>query len=251
MSEQSPKMTLRNCLSYWFPKLKYAGLPVPETRIIAAPKDGILGVIDGETPKNWHRFIGDIASGISEIGGAPCFLRSGQTSGKHEWARTCYLPDADPETISQHVVAIVEFGELVSFIGLPTDIWVVRKLIPTTPLFTAFRGMPIVREFRVFVEDGKIACFHPYWPSKSVDGHTDDQNWRAKLREASCLAGDYETIFDLAERAGAALPGAWSIDVLQGSDGAWWVTDCADAGSSFHWPGCDNESRWARREFVD
>lgn len=242
---------LRNCLSYWFPKVKASGVPVPETRIIAAPRDGLYALLDGKQPKGWEKFLDALRGGIEEIGGVPCFLRSGMTSAKHQWKDTCYLTDVD--LLGRHVAEIVEFSEC-CWISLPTDIWAVRKLIPTVKLFEAFHGFPVTREFRVFVDDGKVQCAHPYWPPGSIEGNTKAVGWERDLEIASVLilpCRDHDNICALAMKAGKTLPGAWSIDVLQDVDGKWWVTDCADAGSSFHWPGCENEKRWERMEFAE
>lgn len=242
-------MKLRNCASYWFPLVQASGVPVPETRIVHAPP--LHALLDSETPEGWEAFLANLRGAIAEIGGVPCFLRTGQTSGKHQWRDTCYLADLDE--LGRHVAALVEFSELVDLMGLPSDVWVVRRLIKTAPLFTAFNGFPVTREFRVFVEDGAIKCTHAYWPVSAVEeGRADDADWKVKLYGASFFSdSDGQTVHALARQAGSALPGAWSVDVLQDADGKWWLTDCADAGCSFHWEGCPNEKRWKRRMFTE
>jgi hypothetical protein len=58
------------------------------------------------------------------------------------------------------------------------------------------------------------------------------------------LDGDTERqLTDLANAAGRAVGGAWSIDVLETRRG-WYVTDMAEAASSWHeWPECPNDFR--------
>lgn len=51
----------------------------------------------------------------------------------------------------------------------------------------------------------------------------------------------------LASRAGAALGGAWSVDVLE-SERGYFVTDVALAHESYHWEGCDRANEFTRKE---
>jgi len=148
------------CLSYWYPRLEAAGLPVPRTTIINAPKD-IINILDGHTPEGWTDFESALQSACYNHG-LPCFLRTGYGSGKHQWGETCYV--TDPNTIADHVYHLVEWSELVSMIGLPYDVFAVRTLIKTRPVFKAFLGFPVTREFRVFARDGAVEHTQPYWP---------------------------------------------------------------------------------------
>ncbi len=52
-------------------------------------------------------------------------------------------------------------------------------------------------------------------------------------------------IRSLASRAGAAIGGAWSVDILETTRG-WFVTDMAEAHKSYHWPTCPKEGRVRR-----
>lgn len=239
----------RNCLSYWFPLVQSTGVRVPDTRIVSAPPE-LRNIVlcegrDDDPPiPDLNAFTADMHAAIGEIG-LPCFIRTGQTSAKHSWERTCYLTDASK--LMDHVFQIVEFSECCDFMGLPVDVWAVRRLIKTRPLFTAFGGFPVTREFRCFVDDGKLQCVHPYWPQGSIEGRTKAEGWESKLSAASEI--NPSEIEGIVERAGNALHGAWSIDVLEDFNGEWWVTDCADAGCSFHWEGCKNANRWERKPF--
>lgn len=242
---------MRNCLSYWFPLVQKTGVRVPETRIVMAPDDignwPYQGEPDAPPMSDLRQFEADLRTAIAEIGGTPCFLRSGQTSNKHNWRNSCYLGEAS--RLMRHVFNIVEFSSICDMIGLPANVWAVRKLIPTSTLFHAFHGeFPVTREFRVFVQDSKLQCVHPYWPVDAVGkGRPSDPDWQGKLEDASIIAaGVKDGILGIAMAASEFLPGAWSVDVLQDSSGDWWVTDCADAGCSFHSSGCPNEKRWER-----
>lgn len=225
----------RTALSYWFPKLLAAGLPVPRTTIIQMPSDAqedIWAAFDGEDGTGATKpFFDALAASAAEIG-FPCFLRTDHTSGKHDWERTCFVQSA--ADILQHVYNIAEFSECIS---VPWDVWVVRELLPTIPLGVClgYGNMPICREFRFFVDDGVVRCWHPYWPLHALEigCAPDDLDC-----EALCRMDDEPALRALASAAGAAVGGSWSVDLLETRRG-WFITDLAEAHKSFHWDGCD------------
>lgn len=235
----------QNCLSWWFPRIAKAGLPVPDTQIVNMSQDAcdhVWTCFDGDEPDGLKRgafesFLRDLASAALMIGGTPFFLRTGQTSAKHDWKDSCYVEN--PGKLSNHVLKIAEFSVLADMMGLPFDVWAVRKMLPVkTPAFHAFYGdMPIVKEWRVFAEDGEILCHHPYWPEGAFEGHTQADDWKDKLKELyrePCP----EEVFDIARRASEALAGeAWSIDILD-TEAGWYLTDCALSSWSWHEEGC-------------
>ncbi len=255
----------KTCLSYWFPKIKAAGAPVPKTTIIDFGHEQsreLLKIFDVQSPPELVTLTALIRAAADEVG-YPCFLRTGQTSGKHGWKDNCFL--ADPLLIPQHIAGLVEFSEICDFMGLPFNVWVVRELLKTRLLFRAFHGeMPIVREFRVFVQGAEVACLHPYWPEGCFElfrgsdewpegvgrnCHVDEEKyplWRVNLEAMNTL--DHKEMFELtalAEKCGGACGGDWSVDILQDENGKWWVTDMAEANISYHWPGCVNEKKFS------
>lgn len=233
----------KTALSYWFPLIEAAGVPVPRTKIIKMPKDvaeDIWAAFDGEGDgKPLVRFAEEVSAQSAEFG-APLFLRTDYTAGKHSWSRTCFVPDLSASTIAQHILNLAEFSRCVGFTGLPWDTLVVREMLPTIPLGTCphYDDMPICREFRFFVvDDGAVRCWHPYWPLESLEqgGAPPELDY-----DALCQTGDDgPTLRDLAERAGRAVGGSWSIDILETRRG-WFITDMAEAEKSFHWEGCSH-----------
>ena len=163
-------MENRNCLSYWFPRLKDAGLPVPHTGIVMA-EVSLLPMLDGVLTPPMDQFLRILKCGaecMAKRYGWPVFLRTGQGSGKHQWSETCCLNYA--ENMRQHVRNLVEWSETVDILGLPCDVWAVREMLPVDPLATLglYHGMPLVQEYRGFVKDGKTICVHPYWPEGAL-----------------------------------------------------------------------------------
>jgi hypothetical protein len=55
-------------------------------------------------------------------------------------------------------------------------------------------------------------------------------------------SGSENELVALAEKAGAAVGGSWSIDILETEKG-WYVTDMAEAYKSFHWEDCPMNER--------
>lgn len=234
----------RNCLSWWFPKLLRAELPVPKTRIVTIPTCGIQTAFfqqfDGEgLGPDAYTWLDVLRLAVEEIG-LPCFLRTGHTSNKHSWMETCYL--ANINRLASHVTRLIEFSECAGIIGLPWNIWAVRELLPVQPIATVYRGMPLVREFRCFVDGNKLLCYHPYWPwAVVVEGcadHKAPDGLEAKYK-ALCETSTTElyAIAKLATAAGKACGGQWSVDILD-TDRGWMITDMAMAKDSWHWPGC-------------
>ncbi len=233
-------MSNRNCLSYWFPRIQAAGLPVPRTEIVTADCE-LLRLYDGTTPEGYHTFFQSVWKAARRIG-YPCFLRTGHTSGKHDWKDTCYVQAM--EDLGRHIFNLVEFSECCDLMGLPTDVWVIREMISTSPAFVAFGGMPIAREFRIFTRDNEPVCIHPYWPKDTIQRPTTD-DWAERLAEMSeideATAGRLKA---MARTASLATDyGDWSVDFLEDTDGNWWLIDMAVAAGSWHWPDCEFKAR--------
>jgi hypothetical protein len=226
-------------LSYWFPIVEASGLPVPRTHIMQMPpsvQQTIMAHLWGEEadPSGVEAFAGELAAIAADLG-TPLFLRTDQTSGKHDWERTCFVSDLSK--LAGHLYAIAEYSECAGFPGLPWNTWVVREMLPTVPvaLCPRYGNMPVCKEFRFFVDGGTVECFHPYWPRYALERGGCD------LSDAEyavlCDPGDIDTLRELAALTGRAVGGRWSVDLLETKRG-WFVTDMAEADKSFHWDGC-------------
>lgn len=246
----------RNCLSFWQPKLEAAGVPTPRTTIIRTDVDLTL-LLDGILPpeEGWEEFLSLVQAACFDHG-LPCFLRTGQGSGKHDWLATCFVPDA--ENVGRNIVSLVEWSHLADIMGLPHDVWAVRDMLETEPLFRCgrYNGFPVTREYRMFIRGGRdgprgrsglpfydeIEHFQPYWPPDAVEqGGPDRDDWRDLLASAARITDDEATgVANLAYRAWQAVGGGyWSIDMLQDRHGKWWVTDMALGERSFRYePEC-------------
>lgn len=232
----------KTALSYWFPIIESAGLPVPKTKILRMPEEvakEIWGIFDGIEPKGLVQPFFDEIDIAANAYGYPCFLRTDLTSGKHFWKDTCFLESA--KDIASHVFRIAEFSELADLIGLDWNTWIVRELLPTIPLgvCTKYGNMPICQEFRYFVEDGTVKCHHPYWPLWTLEEGKPDKKIDY---DSFCEIENEQELSVIASKAGAVVGGAWSVDLLKTKRG-WYLTDMAETSKSFHWEGCPNNPK--------
>ena len=218
---------------YWLPRIQAAGLPVPETHVVTGPPD-LWRLLDGETPADWDQLVKAVTAAGGRVGW-PCFLRTAHTSGKHRWDETCWL--AGPDDVVAHVVALVEDSMIND---LPIGEWLIRRALDVNVLFrcAAWNDLPVTREFRVFAHsDGRIEHLQPYWPPDAFQrARPDHEHWRALLADASRLRADERDVLeDLARRAAAAAGGFWSVDLIEGRDGSWTLTDMALGEQSYRW----------------
>lgn len=231
-----------NDLAYWFPRLpERHSFRVPPTRVVYYPHgDQLVDLCDGRTPDGFEALLDRLRAAIADLGGPPAFLRTGHTSAKHDWAKTCALTDVSK--LSQHVYNLVEHSAIADMFGLPLDTWVVRAWLPLKVAFHAFGGTPIAREFRCFVVDDALQCIHPYWPADAIAESVyepDDADWRDRLKAMNVLREHERAQLALyAMQARSELPGDWSVDFAEHKDGGWYLIDMAAAADSFHAEGC-------------
>lgn len=237
-------MSNKNSLGYWYPRLQGLNLPLPETYVQELGTDGgiLIGVLDGDQhAEEVFTALVRVMQGWCKTVGYPAFMRTGHTSGKHSWAHTCFV-EAE-EYVATHIAALIEESECSGMFGLPLDCWVVRKMIPTVPLFycNGYAGFPVVREFRVFATGVETYHIQPYWPEEAVEeGLPSREDWQGRLTVANRL--DLSTKNYLSHLAILAARGVadndeelWSVDFLQAEDGEWWLTDMALGADSFRY----------------
>jgi len=224
-----------NCISYWYPILQSTGVETPPTEIIKTDAD-VTVVLDGRKPDGWDDFLAQISAAIDRVG-YPCFIRTGHLSAKHQWNQTCFLESG--VGIPRHICTLIDESGCAD---LPTSAWAVRKFIPLEHRFTAFRGMPVTKERRYFIENGNVLCRHPYWPVGCLEpayARPSVANWRELLAELNQQDdGEIALLTQLSEKVSRSFEGAWSLDWARTQDGRWIALDMAEASRSWHWPDC-------------
>jgi len=233
----------RTALSHWFPAVERV-LPAgryPGT-VIVSPPEGcrLLRLLDGDEPPGLDEFELRLAEAAKSFG-YPVFLRSDLTSAKHEPGPPCIV--RGEKALMRSVADIIEYQvtNLITPLGL--DCWAVRELLPITPSFYAFGGLPIVPEVRVMVRNGRFERSFPYWPAKALAETARRVNGdpmrggrftlaMAALKLAANDARQLREMRELSEAVCTELDGDWSIDWMK-TDRGWVLIDMADADSSW------------------
>lgn len=228
----------KNCITYWLPKLEGGGILVPQTVIVNGPDDDLISLLDGERVAGFNAFIGGLGDAARRVGGWPIFLRTGVFSAKH----FDNAPRVERiEDLGRAVARIVEASHIADLMGLPTDVWAVRKFIKGDCAFHAFGGLPIRRERRYFIADGAVVAHIPYWPVDAFEGaHASPSmtGWRESLQSLSAEPEqEVAYLTGLSEQVAAQFEGAWSLDWMWDGE-KWWAIDMALAHESW---GCPEE----------
>lgn len=227
---------------YWYPLLEKTGLRMPETVLIPL-KQTLSSERLCMSTAEWALFLDEIRVRLlkaAEQVGYPLFLRTGQASGKHEWAKSCFV--AGPEDLLSHLARVIEFSAMADCMcgGLPVSSIVVRRYVPLESTFKAFLGMPVARERRYFVRDGKVECGHPYWIPEAIQFYCKEDeiiDWKERLAILNYQSKkEISKLTWKAEQAGKVLGGFWSIDFAKAQDGHWYLIDCALGDVSYHVP---------------
>lgn len=221
-------------MTFWLPRLQRYNFPTPKTIMVNADV-GLDSLLDGETPKGSERFFHELENAV-DIVGLPAFLRTEMLSNKHDWENSCFVQSKDQ--LIGHVTNLIEMSELARIdIGMDRSFFAVREFIKTEKAFTFFNGnMPITKEVRVFIKNGKIECWHPYWPVDIFEGIDSDlvNDVRGlNLRQK-------ETVEKMGAFIAKIFQGWWSVDLLRSWDGDWYVTDMAIGEASYHDPECEH-----------
>lgn len=226
----------KNSLLYWGPKLVGLQLHVPRTEWVEIPHEVLRRYMDDQKALDTYRE--KIISTAAKIG-YPLFLRTDQASGKHNWKESCFIPDE--ESLFSHIYRVVEFNFIADILGLPCEALVFREYIPLEAAFTAFDEMPIAKEYRFFIRNRRVQCFHPYWPEGAVaESWTPlPDNWRKLLHLQNNMTGqDLALLTAYAHRVTKRFNGYWSIDFAHAHDGRWLLIDMALGEQSFHSQPC-------------
>lgn len=232
----------KNSMLYWWPLASLTDIPKPQTIIIWTGMSSLMNMLDGNPLPDYLKDF--ILLGGRNIG-YPLFLRTDLASGKHSWKDTCYVPSED--VLFRHVYGVVEENDMAGIIGLNYQAIVLREFIPLEHHFTSFWGqLPISKERRYFIRNGKVECHHPYWSEDAIaisdwseeeliKAYNLPNNWRSLLADLNHESKE-EIAFltDYAEQLGKYLSGYWSLDFAKGQDGNWYFIDAALGEQSWH-----------------
>lgn len=233
-----------NSATIWLPAIQKAGLRVPKTIMIPYNHSSVACFIDDGSgvEGDWDAVVSGVKKAAHAIG-YPVFIRTDLASAKHNGIKAFRATSRD--TVGQCLAETIIDNEMKFGFGPgPTHI-MVRQWLDLHHTFTAYRGMPVAREWRFFADSRTVFCAHPYWPEGAVEnGMPSVDDWRPKLQMLNELPQNYGQLCSIAMHAAAACGGdAWSVDFAMDCDGEWWLIDMARMENSWHWPGCPNGER--------
>lgn len=238
-----------NSAIHWLPAARaateYGDVNTPATQFVDLDFMESLSILDGDPNPDGIPW-GDLDRAACDLGW-PVFIRSDLTSAKHSGLDAVRATDADDvkpvvETIVRDCVHK----------SMQPAAFLVREWVDIEHAFTAFDGLPIGTEFRVFAGPDDILCHHYYWPADAIrDANVPDETWRAareELADVSLPPAVRVAATSAASRANRhdALDPleVWSIDFARDADGQWWLIDMALAAESWHPVDC----QWAEVE---
>lgn len=223
---------------YWLPRIQVAGLPIPRTMVVPFAYRELTQIFDGISSPEFLRLLASVEDAAAGVIGFPAFFRTDVSSAKHAGPRAYLARTRDD--IGQLVFATMEDHEMKFMVGPDPRAFLVREFLDLDSPFTAFRGMPINREWRIFADCERVICEHPYWPAEAIETkHGLPADWRELLAELHEPPAEMCDLRLMAVRAAMALDGkAWSVDFARDRAGKWWLIDMAPMAVSWHWPGC-------------
>lgn len=249
--DERMRLSDESSMLHWWPKIRGLDIPMPKTRILKLPRLNIYEII-GSKPcsdkmaKRLRKFITrlkKVAREVQQNEDDPVFMRSDQCSGKHGWENTCFVKSIDD--IKKHLLALLEFNEMVGWTSFTDKAIVLREYIPLESSFVAFGGnMPVAKERRYFVRDDVVECRHEYWIEEAVRQGLESKNlpeseWLEQLRALNHQSNDeIELLTQYAEKVGKKIGDYWSVDFAKAKDGRWLLIDMARGELSYHVDGC-------------
>ncbi len=172
-------------------------------------------LIEGLTPRStWIKTgldvsIDQVMTALQPFGDKPVILKDFVKSRKHEWNEACYISSAsDKQAVEQVITRFLHLqGEDLNE-GL-----VFREFIEFEPLALHSKsGMPLIKEFRLFVLDGQIIFSTPYWEEGD---YGNDQHTFPPIDFFRSVAQKIQSRF-------------FTMDVARKRDGTWNIVELGD-----------------------
>ena len=238
----------KNSMLNWWPLVATARVQKPKTALVKVEDPQRLWeVLEGRS--SWPgELIYQLIMAIRVVG-TPAFIRGDLVSGKHGdmtgWRLNSHdINEHDLPTLNRRLYNIVE-AQAMGPEEMP-EAFAVRRFIPLNSSFEAFHGLPIARERRYFVNEGKVICHHVYWPQDAIQFYSEvkelrgdfaHRSWQDILAHANTEHElEVERLTRYARLLSNRLPGYWSVDFAHAKDGRWLFIDAATGEESWHPP---------------
>ena len=162
-------MRIEDSAKFWFPKLlaypdKRLREWIPNTVMIDYDEELLAPSLMGQHTEEYDRLYYAVETAIRyEIAG-PAFIRTDLTSAKHA-GRQAYIVDGKNEDgLNDALLTTLSHAQLKSYHSkVKSSAIMVRPMIEIAGR-TAFSGLPIGKEWRVFAGQRGHECYHTYWP---------------------------------------------------------------------------------------
>ncbi len=218
---------------YWLPKIENIdGINVPRTEIIEMEEDALVLV-----NVNMNLFIqeyGSLFENVLKKFDFPLFIRTDEMARKRDWENTCYVKNKSKfyPNLKNLVTDNLRCGEKCRAI-------LIREFIPLEHLFVKFTSIPVSKERRYFIKDGKILCHHAYWNRIAFENSlTKDEELQLKeINKES--EEEIKELSTMALKVAKVMKGSWSIDFAKSDSGKWFLIDMATANHSEHPEECE------------
>lgn len=259
-----PEVRQAASATHWLPALEDLDLEtqIPPTKSVEA--EGFDPWLAAEHPENVpDGLVDELHKALTQVG-PPAFLRTDQLSRKHRGLDAVKAQTRDD--IREIVSSLCEKHCALPVFPMP-EAFLVREWIDLDAAFTAFGGLPIAPEYRLFAgpcPDGevRVVCGHRYWPKNAMqwpiteaDPETgevtrdepDDweQAWE-RMWDQTTFADYLRMIRDACKAAAASQhkhAQTWSVDFALAETGDWYLIDMAPAASSWHPDDCRNHEQ--------
>jgi len=150
--------------------------------------------------------IEDFQNEINEFGNKSIVVKDFVKSQKHYWEEACFIPNAaDKEKVNSVVSKFIELQNSDLNEGL-----VFREFIDLEELANhSLSGMPLTKEFRVFIKNGRIMTIFKYWDE-----------------------GDYKDVEPIVDGFQEVIPkiqsNFFTMDIAKKKDGDWIIVELGD-----------------------
>jgi len=148
----------------------------------------------------------DFANEINEFGDKPIVIKDYVKSQKHYWNEACFIPTASEKNKANSVIRkFIELQDTDLNEGL-----VFREFVKLEELTNhSASGMPLTKEFRVFIKDGEVISVFKYWDE-----------------------GDYQNVEPVLETFKEIIPkiksNFFTMDIAKKKDGNWIIVELGD-----------------------
>lgn len=172
------------------------------------------GTLEGLTFPTWSR--------LEEVqkNDGPFVLKGRTNSKKQDWNGSMF---AESWADAVRIEGKLSSDGLIGDQGI-----VIRKYIPLVTYFRAIGGLPITKEFRIFVFNNKVVSKGFYWHAFSGDFEVLD----IKIPSVECIPEKFlnEVIERISKSDNA--PVFYVIDIAEDLTGRWWVVEINDGQMS-------------------